>query len=316
MEHFAAIPIFVAVVEAGSFSAAAAKLGLTKSAVSKRVQQLEAALNVRLLQRTTRSLSLTEAGERYYDRARGALALAREAEEVAAGLQGAPQGLLRISVPMAFGRLHLSPLVPAFLRRYPDIQLDMAMDDRMVDLVEGGYDLAVRIGNLPGNSMVARRIAPCRVVMCASPAYLAEYGVPSHPADLARHNCLSYSYYRGGAYWTFQGPEGEIRVQPGGNYQVNNSEARRDALLAGLGICEMPTFIVGPDLTAGRLLPVLTDYPLPLHAIHVVFAERRRLPAKARAFIDFLDERLGGDAPLWDEGLPPSVLSPQTGKRS
>ncbi|XLM20075.1 LysR family transcriptional regulator, partial [Chromobacterium piscinae] len=169
----AAIPIFVAVVEAGSFSAAAERLGLTKSAVSKRVQQLEAGLNVRLLQRTTRSLSLTEAGERYYDRARGALALAREAEEVAAGLQGRPQGLLRIAVPMVFGRLHVSPLVAAFLRRYPDIQLDMAMDDRMVDLVEGGYDLAVRIGNLPGNSMVARRIAPCRVVMCASPDYLA-----------------------------------------------------------------------------------------------------------------------------------------------
>lgn len=314
MEHFAAIPIFVAVVEAGSFSAAAERLGLTKSAVSKRIQLLEAGLNVRLLQRTTRSLSLTEAGERYYDRARGALALANEAEEVAAGLQGRPQGLLRVAAPMVFGRLHLSPLVAEFLRRYPDIQLDMAMDDRMVDLVEGGYDLAVRIGNLPDNRMVARRLAPCRVVVCASPDYLAAHGTPQHPSELAGLNCIHYSYYRGGASWVFSGPDGEIRVQPRGNYQVNNSEARRDALLAGLGICEMPTFIVGPDLAAGRLAAVLSDYPLPAHAIHAVYPQRR-LPAKARAFIDFLDEKLGGDAPQWDRGLSPSVLSPKNWKR-
>ena len=305
MEHFAAMPIFVAVVEAGSFSAAAARLGLTKSAVSKRVQQLEAGLNVRLLQRTTRSLSLTEAGERYYDRARAALALAGEAEEAAVGLQGRPQGLLRVAAPMAFGRLHLSPLVAEFLRRYPDIQLDLAMDDRMVDLVEGGYDLAVRIGNLPDSRMVARRLAPCRVVVCASPAYLAANGAPAHPAELAGHNCIHYSYYRGGASWVFRGPDGEIRVPPRGNYQVNNSEARRDALLAGLGICEMPTFIVGADLAAGRLVEVLSAYPLPAHAVHAVFP-RRGLPAKARAFIDFLDEKLGGDTPPWDAGLPAS----------
>ncbi|POZ63680.1 LysR family transcriptional regulator [Chromobacterium alticapitis] len=316
MEHFAAIPVFVAVVEAGSFSAAAAKLGLTKSAVSKRVQQLEAGLNVRLLQRTTRRQSLTEAGERYYDSVRHALAIAMEAEEAAAGLQSQAAGVLRVSAPMAFGRLHLSPLVPAFLRRHPAIELDLAMDDRMVDLVADGYDLAVRIGNLPDNSMVARRLAPCRVWVCASPDYLAEYGEPRHPAELAQHNCIAYSYYRGGASWVFQGPQGEIRVQPRGNYLVNNSEARRDALLAGLGICEMPTFLVGPDLAAGRLKAVLTDYPLPRHAIHVVYPERRRLPAKARVFIDFLQEKLGGDLPLWDSGLPASLLASPNGRQA
>ncbi|WP_275638228.1 substrate binding domain-containing protein [Chromobacterium sphagni] len=218
-------------------------------------------------------------------------------------MQSQPQGLLRLSVPMAFGRLHLSPLVPQFLREHPGIQLDMVMDDRMVDLVEGGYDLAIRIGNLPDNRMVARRLAPCRVVMCASPDYLAAHGAPRHPAELASHNCIHYSDYRGGASWVFGGPDGPHKVQPRGNYQVNNSEARRDALLAGLGICEMPTFIVGPDLLAGRLQAVLQDYPLPLHAIYAVFPERRQVAAKVRAFVDFIEQRLGRDAPDWDQGL-------------
>ena len=207
-ERFAALPLFVAVIECGSFAAAGRKLGLSKSAVSKRILQLEARLGVRLLQRTTRRLHLTEAGTLYHGYARRALSLAREGEDAIARLQSQPRGLLRISVPMVFGRLHLSPLAPEFLAAHPGVQLDMQMDDRMVDLVEGGFDLAIRIGHLPESSLIARRIASCRSVICAAPAYLARHGRPETPAELAEHNCLRYAYYRGGAEWTLQGPDG------------------------------------------------------------------------------------------------------------
>ncbi|MGR2681081.1 LysR family transcriptional regulator [Chromobacterium haemolyticum] len=299
-ERFAALPLFVAVIECGSFAAAGRKLGLSKSAVSKRVSLLEARLGVRLLQRTTRRLHLTEAGAQYHAYARQALVLAREGEDAIARLQSQPRGLLRISVPMVFGRLHLSPLAPEFLAACPGVQLDMQMDDRMVDLVEGGFDLAIRIGHLPESSLIARRIAPCRSVICAAPAYLARHGRPETPAQLAGHNCLRYAYYRGGAAWTLQGPDGPVAVEPRGNYLVNNSEALRDALLAGAGIAQMPTFIVGADLAAGRLLPLLERYPLPLHAVYAVFPERKHVPAKVSAFLEFIDRRLGGEPPPWE----------------
>ena len=302
MTEFSAIPVFVAVVECGSFSKAGDKVGTSKSAVSKRITQLERNLGVRLFHRTTRRLTLTEAGEHYYDYARKAYALAREGEDVVTQMQGEPRGVLRVSVPMTFGRLHLAPLMPDFLKQHPGVQLELSMDDRMVDLVEGGFDLAIRIGHLPDSRLIARRIAPCLSAVCASPAYLAEHGVPRTPADLRQHNCLFYSYFRGGAEWRFEGPAGTVRVEPRGNYRVNNSEAIREALLAGVGICQMPTFIVGPDLAAGRLVPVLRDFPLPRHAIHAVFPERRHRPAKVTALLDFLDERLGGDRPYWDSG--------------
>lgn len=303
MVEFSAIPVFVAVVECGSFSKAGEKLGTSKSAVSKRITQLEQRLGVRLFQRSTRSLSLTEAGEHYYDYAGKAYALACEGEDRVTELQGTPKGLLRLSVPMSFGRLHLAPLVPEFLASYPDVQLELSMDDRMVDLVEGGFDLAIRIGHLPDSQWIARRLAPCLSVVCASPEYLARAGTPRTPADLARHNCLFYSYFRGGSEWRFDSPSGPVRVQPQGNYRVNNSEAIRDALVAGMGICQLPTFIVGEDLEAGRLVPILEAYPLPRHSVFAVFAERRHRPAKVTALLDFLEERLGGDKPYWDVHL-------------
>ncbi|OZG75206.1 LysR family transcriptional regulator [Hahella sp. CCB-MM4] len=300
MEHFSAIPVFVAVIESGSFSSAGKRLGITKSAVSKRISQLEEGLGVRLLHRTTRRLSLTEAGEQYYDYAQRALGLAREGEDAITRLQGRPQGTLRINVPMVFGRLHIAPVVPQFLLENPDIKLDMIMEDRMVDLVDGGFDMAIRIGHMPDSSLVQRRLAPCRSVLCASPGYVARHGSPMTPQDLANHNCMTYSYFRGGSEWTFKGPEGPIKIKPSGNYQVNNSEAIRNGLLAGLGICQMPTFIVGPDLVSGTLIPLLEAYPLPLHAIYAVFPQRRFLPAKVKVFIDFLQQQLGGDSPPWD----------------
>lgn len=299
-DNFAAIPLFVAVVECGSFSAAGQRLGITKSAVSKRIAQLEGSLGVQLLHRTTRSLSLTEAGEQYFGYARNACAVAQEGEDAITRLQGQPQGILRLSVPMVFGRLHIAPLIPVFLAACPEVEINMMMDDKLVDLVEGGYDLAIRIGRLADSSLIARRIAPCYSVLCAAPAYLARSGMPKDLAQLAQHNCLFYSYYRAGSEWQFQGPEGAVRFQPRGNYQVNNSEALREALIAGLGICQMPTFIVGEDLAQGRLVELLPDYRLPEHAIYAVYPERKHVPAKVTAFVDFLLAQLGGERPYWD----------------
>ncbi|MDT3249826.1 LysR family transcriptional regulator [Serratia sp. root2] len=299
-DNFAAIPLFVAVVECGSFSAAGQRLGITKSAVSKRIAQLEGSLGVQLLHRTTRRLSLTEAGEQYFGYARNACAVAQEGEDAITRLQGQPQGILRLSVPMVFGRLHIAPLIPVFLAACPEVEINMMMDDKLVDLVEGGYDLAIRIGRLADSSLIARRIAPCYSVLCAAPAYLARSGTPKDLTQLAQHNCLFYSYYRAGSEWQFQGPEGAVRFQPRGNYQVNNSEALREALIAGLGICQMPTFIVGDDLAQGRLVEVLPDYKLPEHAIYAVYPERKHVPAKVMAFVDFLLAQLGGERPYWD----------------
>ncbi|MGO3438503.1 LysR substrate-binding domain-containing protein [Serratia liquefaciens] len=299
-DRFAAIPVFVAVVECESFSAAAERLRITKSAVSKRITQLERSLGVQLLQRTTRSLSLTEAGEQYFGYARNACVVAQEGEDAVTRLQGQPQGCLRISVPMVFGRLHIAPLIPRFLAAYPAVEINMMMDDQLVDLVEGGYDLAIRIGRLADSSLIARRIAPCDSVLCAAPSYLARCGTPTDMEQLAKHNCLFYSYFRGGSEWQFDGPAGAVRFQPRGNYQVNNSEALREALIAGLGICQMPTFIVGDDIAQGRLLELMPDYRLPEHAIYAVYPQRKYLPAKVSAFVDFLLAQLGGERPYWD----------------
>lgn len=288
MGNFSHIPIFIAVVDAGSFSGAAIKLNLTKSAVSKRISQFEDELGVRLLHRTTRRLSLTQAGLKYYDYARTALQLAKEGEDAITQMQDTPQGVLRISVPMAFGRLHISPLIPAFLSQNPGVEINMAMDDRVVNLVEGGFDMGIRIGQLADSTMIARPLSPCSSVLCASPAYLQRHGTPQSPNDLSQHNCLFYSYFLGGTEWIFHGKEGASRFLPKGNYQVNNSEALYDALLAGLGICQMPKFIVGPALADGRLLSILPNYMLPKHSIYAIYPQRLHIPAKMRTFLDYL----------------------------
>lgn len=309
MDTFSAIPIFVAVVECGSFSQAGERMGVSKSAISKRIGQLEEALGVRLLHRTTRRLSLTEAGERYYDYARNALRVANEGLDAISELQGSPQGKLRINVPMAFGRLHLAPFVPKFLAENPNISIDMMMDDKVVDMVEGSFDVAIRIGKLPDSSLIARRLAPCHSVLCASSDYIDRFGAPETPADLLNHNCLFYSYFQAGTEWTFHGPDGTVKVPPQGNYQVNNSEALYEALLAGLGICQMPTFIVGPALASGKLIPLMPEYSLPLHSIYAVFSERKYLPAKVRVFLEFLKASYGEDRPYWDEASYVSKIS-------
>ncbi|MCV9878109.1 LysR family transcriptional regulator [Brenneria izbisi] len=287
MDNFATIPFFIAVVETGSFSGAAKKLAVTKSAVSKRISQFEDELGIRLLNRTTRKISLTEAGLKYYEYARAANLLMREGQDAISKMQGKAQGLLRISVPMAFGRLHISPLIPEFLRQNPQIELHMSMDDNMVDLVGEGFDMGIRIGQLNDSSLIARQLSPCTSVLCASPLYLEKHGTPHTLDDLNQHNCILYSYYRGGATWTFNSSYGQERFFPRGNYKVNNSEVLYEALLAGIGICQMPKFIIGPALDDGRLVPLLPDYQLPQHNIFAVYPQRRFMPEKMRLLLTF-----------------------------
>ncbi len=300
MQGFGAIPVFVAVVENGGFSAAARTLGISKSAVSKRINQLEAHLGVRLLHRTTRKLSLTEAGERYFEHAAQALTAAGQAEDAVTELQGEPQGHLRISAPMSFGRLHVAPLIPKFLKRCPKLQIDLVMDDRKVDLVAGGFDVAIRAGNLPASTLIARKLAPVRQVLCASPDYIDRYGRPATPAELSDHNCVLYSYSSDANEWTLIGEGGPETMTVSGSYQVNNSEALLEALREGVGIGRLPTFVAGPDLKTGRLVKLFESYSLPDFSLYAVFPERQYLPAKVRAFLDFAIEYIGGDRPYWD----------------
>ncbi len=303
MEGIGAIPVFVAVVENSGFAAAARKLGVSKSAVSKRITQLEARLGAQLLHRSTRKLSLTEAGERYFAHAIEALSAAREAEDAVFELQGDPKGRLKINAPMSFGRLHVAPLVAGFLLHHPKIEIDMIMDDRVVDLIEGGFDMAIRAGTLPDSALVARKLAPCRNVLCAAPSYLERHGMPDEPSDLTGHNCLHYAYFSDFHEWTFIGEQEPVKVQTNGSYQVNNSEALLEAVIGGLGIGRFPTFITGPHIAAGRLVHLLKDYRMPEQTIYAVFPERRHLPLKVRAIVDYLAQQFGGTQPYWDDDI-------------
>jgi len=300
MDGFSAIPVFVAVVERGGFSSAAKVLGISKSAVSKRINQLEQNLEVKLLHRTTRKISLTEAGEHFYEHAAIANSAAKDAEDAVAQLQGEPQGRLRINTPMSFGRLHIAPFIPAFLKRYPKISIDMVMSDEVVDLVGAGFDVAIRSGNLPDSSLIARKLAPLRSVLCASPEYLERQGYPQKLADLKQHNCILFSYSRDLKEWIFNKKELSEAIEIKGNYQVNNSEALQEALLQGIGIGRLPTFVASTDIKAGRLIPLFTDYEMFEQSIYAVFLERQYMPAKVRAFLDYAIEYLGGDEPYWE----------------
>jgi len=215
-------------------------------------------------------------------------------------LQGEPQGNLKISSPMSFGRLHVAPLIPKLLRRYPKLQIDLVMDDRKVDLVAGGFDVAIRAGNLPASTLIARKLAPLRQVLCASPDYIDRYDRPGTPAELSSHNCLLYSYSSDANEWTLIGEGGPETVTVSGSYQVNNSEALLEALREGIGIGRLPTFVAGPDVKTGRLVKLFESYSLPDFTFYAVFPERQYLPAKVRAFLDFAIEYIGGDQPYWD----------------
>ena len=201
---------------------------------------------------------------------------------------------------MSFGRLHVAPLIPKLLKRYPKLQIDLVMDDRKVDLVAGGFDVAIRAGNLPDSTLIARKLAPVRQVLCASPDYIDRYDRPGTPAELSGHNCVLYSYSTDADKWTLIGEGGPETVTVSGSYKVNNSEALLEALREGVGIGRLPTFVAGPDLKAGRLVKLFESYRIPEFTLYAVFPEREYLPAKLRVFLDFAIEYFGGDEPYWD----------------
>lgn len=293
---------FVRVVDAHSFSGAARLLGLTRSAVSRQIAALEDGLGVRLLNRTTRQLSTTEAGAVYYEHCVRILAEAAAAERAVMDLDEAPRGLLRINAPMSFGQGHLGAAVAEFMSRHPALRVELILDDRVVDLVADGFDVAVRIAELPPSTLVARKLAVNRRVLCASPAYLAAAGTPARPQDLTRHRCLAYTYLATGNDWRFRGEDGPLTVRIDGAFAANNGDVLRQVALAGGGIMLSPTFIVGDDLRAGRLVPILADYVDADTGIYAVYPQTRHLSPKVRALIDFLAARFG-PKPYWDEGI-------------
>lgn len=301
MDQLAALTAFVATVEAGGFSPAARRLGVSKSLLSRQVAHLEAELGVRLLQRTTRRLSPTEAGALYFQRAQRILLDLEEAASEVGELQNAPRGKLRVSAPMSFGVLHLAPALPAFLESCPELELELSLSDRFVDLIEEGIDVAVRIGRLADSTLIARHVAPIRRVVCASPAYLARCGTPSHPAELAAHAGLSH-LGMGPAEWRFvvDGKPETVRVQS--RLSAGNGEALRILALAGLGLVYLPTFFVGDDIRSGALVPVLEQYVPQDSALYGVYPHGRHLSAKVRAFLDFLSASFGPEPP-WDQPL-------------
>jgi len=300
MDRVAGMAVFTKVVATGSFSAAARELRVSQASVTKQIKELEGWLGARLLNRTTRRLSLTEIGAGFYERSTRILEAVAEARSAAGALQTAPRGRLRINAPVSFGLLHLAPAVTEFLNVYPDVSIEMLVNDRVVDLLEGEFDVGVRIGRLGDSSLIARRIAPVRLVVCAAPEYLARHGVPQTPEDLASHNCLEYTYFESRGEWHLRDPTGaDIVVPVSGRYLANNADVLRSTALAGGGIILVPTFLIGDDLRAGRLVRLLSNYPPPEQALHALYPPGRHLSAKVRTFVDFLVVRFGGE-PAWD----------------
>lgn len=299
MDKFQEMSSFVAVVEAGSFVGAADATSLSKAAVSRHVADLEQRLGARLLHRTTRRLSLTDDGQLFFARAKEMLAAVDEAESEISSRSGEPSGLLRINAPLTFGVMHLAPLWGRFAQLYPKVSLDIALSDRVVDLVEEGYDLAVRITNLPSSQLVSRQLASTRMVACASPQYLARHGMPEHPRELAQHEVISYSYWAARDEWTFTAPdESQVVARTHARIHANNGDTCRAAALDHQGIILQPDFIVANDLRRGDLVELLPTYRTMTLGIHAVYPSRKHLPIKTRRLVDFLVEAFA--VPGWN----------------
>jgi len=292
--------IFARTVQEGGFSAAARALDLTPSAVSKQISRLEDRLGVRLLNRTTRHISLTEEGRAFHERCVRLTAEIAEAEEWVAALQGHVQGTLRVASTVAFAKHLVLPLIPEFLRRYPELRVSLEVTDRTVDLVEEGVDVAIRFTEqLTDPSLVARRLAVNRRVICAAPSYLEAHGVPRTPEDLLKHNCLSLYTVSAFQDWEFDGPDGSRVLHVKGNFETNSADALYHAALAGLGVARLATYLVGQDLKAGRLTRLLPEYVHEKASILAVYPHRRHLSVKVRAFVDFLVEKFT-PVPPWE----------------
>ena len=304
MDRFAELSAFVRTVERGSQAAAARELGITPAMVGRYVRALEDRLGARLLNRTTTRQSVTEAGALLHAQAVTVLDMLDSAESAIADRHEAPRGQLRVSAPMVFGTRYLAGWLAAFRLLAPTVQIELSLNDRQVDLVEEGYDVALRIGRLADTSLIARRLAPCRMVVCAAPSYLARRGTPATPAALRAHDCLLYSYAAEGRTWTFVGQDGRREaVEVAGMLVANNGEALQQAAIEGAGIVVQPTFIAGDSVRSGAVVALLPGWTVPALSIYAVYPSMRHLAPKVRVFVDFLSTRLG-DLPPWDAGLP------------
>jgi len=303
MDKFADIEAFVAVVESGSFIAAGERLGVAKSMVSRRISQLESRLGSRLLNRTTRRLALTEAGRNFYQRAVQILADLDDAEQSVAAETTELRGAIKLAAPLTFGLRHLSGAITDFLDAHPAIELNLDLNDRNINLIEEGFDLAVRIGELQDSTLVARRLGISRAITCASRVYLERHGEPANPDQLRRHIGLQYSNIGYRQHWQYETPTGEtVFGQPQIRIRANNGEALACAAVAGIGITTGPTFILGGYLREGSLVSILNGHRRPAVGIYALYPPGRMLPRRIRVFSDFLAARFG-ERPYWDEGL-------------
>jgi DNA-binding transcriptional LysR family regulator len=302
MNSFEDLEIFARVVAAGSMSAAGRELGISPAVVSKRLRRLEDRLGARLLQRTTRQIALTDAGQGFYERVVAVLAGLEEAEVFVSRRSALARGTLKVSAPTSFGRMHVAPHLGPFMRSNPDLSINLVLSDNFVDIVGDGYDLAIRIAELADSSLVARKLAPVHRFLVAAPRYLAEHGRPATLEDLETHVCIAT---HNNEPWRIHGPEGPVVYRPEGPLHTNSSEVVREAVLAGLGIALRSTWDVGPELAAGELVRVLPDYQASdAVGVYAVYPSRRFLPAKVRLFIDYLAE-LYGPVPYWERGEAP-----------
>ena len=290
---------FNAVVDAGSFVKAADALEMSKAAVSRYVVEMETRLGVRLLHRTTRRLSLTDEGQVFYARSKELLAELQEAEDQITSRSKAASGLLRINAPFTFGIIHLAPLWGLFREQNPQVTLDITLADRVVDLVEEGYDVAIRIAALDSSTLVSKKLASTRIVLCASPQYLEAHGIPKHPGELTRHAVISYSYLSTKDEWRFVGPEGPVNVKTNPCIHTNNGDTCRAAALSHQGIILQPTFLVGKDLSEGTLVELMPEYRAIDLGIYAVYPTRKHVSAKVRALIDFLTAHFSEFGPSW-----------------
>jgi DNA-binding transcriptional LysR family regulator len=304
LDRLTGLEVFGKVTATGSFSAAGRALGLSQTMVTKHIAALEMRLGVKLFHRTTRKLSLTEAGRRYLEASERILTDMEAADAAVAADRFEPRGVLRLNAPVGFGVRQIAPLLSEFARRHPMVSVELGLNDRYVDLADEGWDLAIRIGMLNDSSLIARRVAPCSTIVCAAPSYLAARGTPKTVASLAEHNCLGYTLSRlaGAGLWTF-GAKADVAVKVSGSLRSNNGDALRAAAIAGQGLLYHPTFFVADDLRAGTLVAVTLDYPtIELGGVYAVYLPDRNPAAKVRAFIDFLAERFGPQPP-WERAV-------------
>ena len=291
MDRLSAMNMFIRVVETGSFSAVAKELNSSQPTISKNIAELESWLGAKLLNRSTRSLRLTEAGADYYERCVAILQNVEDAEQNVGLLQTQPKGLVRVTAAVAFGRLHIVPRLENFFARYPDIKIDLTLNDRVVDLIEEGTDIAFRLGTLRDSNLVARRLCTSPTATAASPGYLKKYGVPRHPRDLKEHNYVVYTDLGSPGQITFRESGKPLHIKVSGHLRTNNSEVIRSALLEGLGIAQAPRWLIGDKVATGELVEVLSGFQSAPSSVHVVYSPGLHVPSKLRCFIDhFADE--------------------------